>query len=64
MTTLSGAEQRPFLRSPVIRRHSRAQMATGVTRCFLTLSITVTPCANDMLNIKNIFHLVQLRYMI
>ena len=33
-TTLSGAEQRPLLRSPVDRRHSIAEMAAGTNRCF------------------------------
>ena len=35
MTMLRGAEQRPLARSPLVRRHSIAEMAIRVTRCFV-----------------------------
>ena len=34
MTSLSGAEQRPLAISPVVRRHSTAEMAAEATSCF------------------------------
>ena len=34
MMTLNGAEQRPFARDSVDRRHSITEMAADVTRCF------------------------------
>ena len=34
MTMLSGAAQRPLVRSHVYRRYSIAEVAAGATRCF------------------------------